>query len=186
MERDRNFAREVEERSGQNIRLCFQCQKCFAGCPVLEYGDYTPNGIIRLVQYGEKEKVLSSKAVWFCVSCMTCGARCPNEIDMSAVMDTLREMSIEAGLAHEADRRVVVLHEEFIRSIKMWGRIHEVSFFVPYMLRSMDLFGNIASGILLMARGKFPLLPEQIEGIDEIRDMFEKAYKTKGQLTGKA
>ena len=144
--------------------------------------DYKPNRIIRMIQYGQREKVLSSRAVWLCVSCMTCGVRCPNEIDMSAVMDTLREMSIEDGYAHEAEKRVVVLHEEFVRNVKMWGRLHEVTFFMPYMVRSLDIFSNMASGIALMARGKLPLIPKQIKGIEEIRKLYDEAYKTKGEL----
>ncbi len=180
-----NLAQEIESRSGQNIRLCYQCLKCFVGCPVCTYMDYKPNSLIRMIQYGQKDKVLKSHAIWLCVSCMTCGVRCPNEIDMSVVMDTLREMSIEAGYAHEAERRVVVLHEEFVRNIKLWGRLHEVSFFIPHMIRSLDLFGNAASGLALMIRGKLPMIPKQIEGIEEIWDMYDRAYKTTGQLAEK-
>ena len=182
MEMDKHFCEEVQERSGQNIKLCYQCLKCSVGCPVSSYMDYKPNRIIRMIQYGQREKVLSSRAVWLCVSCMTCGVRCPNEIDMSAVMDTLREMSIEDGYAHEAEKRVVVLHEEFVRNVKMWGRLHEVTFFMPYMARSLDLFSNMASGIALMARGKLPLIPKQIKGIEEIWKLYDEAYKTKGEL----
>ncbi len=185
MKTDRKFADEVQDRSGQNIRLCYQCLKCSVGCPLSSCMDFGPNRLIRMIQYGEKEKVLKSHAVWLCVSCMTCGARCPNEIDMSAVMDTLREMSMEEGHAHEAESGVVILHEEFVRSVKYWGRLHEVTFFVPYIVRSLDLFTNALSGIHLMARGKLPLIPTQIKGIEEFWDLYEKAYKTKGQLAGK-
>ena len=180
-----SFGREIEERSGQNIKLCYQCLKCFVGCPVARYMDIKPNSVIRMIQYGMRDQVLKSHAIWLCVSCMTCGARCPNEIDMSAIMDTLREMSIESGCAYEAERRVVILHEEFVRSVKLWGRLHEVSFFVPYIVRSLDLFSNAISGIQLMARGKLPLIPTQIKGIEEIRKLYDEAYKTKGQLARK-
>lgn len=182
MKRDRNFLSEVEERSGQKIRLCYQCLKCFVGCPVSKYMDHNPNSVIRMIQYGMRQKVLSSRAVWLCVSCMTCGVRCPNGIDMSAVMDTLREMSQEAGLALDADSKVVQLHEEFIRSIKMWGRLHEVTFFIPYMARSLDMLSNAVSGVLLISKGKLPFIPKQIEGIEEIRKLYDAANKTKGEL----
>lgn len=182
MKIDKDFIKEVQERSGQNIKTCYQCLKCSVGCPIFPYMEFKPNSVIRLIQYGEREKVLRSSSIWLCVSCMTCGARCPNEIDMSAVMDTLREMSIEDNYAHEAERRVVILHEEFVRSVKMWGRLHEVTFFIPYMVRSLDLFSNMGTALALMPRGKFPMMPKQIEGIEEIRQLFDRAYKTKGQL----
>ena len=185
MERQKSFADEVIERSGQDVRLCYQCLKCFAGCPVSQFMDYKPNGVIRMIQYGERDRVLSSHAIWLCVSCMTCGVRCPNEIDMSEVFDTLREMSIESGLAYESERNVVILHEEFVRNVKMWGRLHESTFFMPYIVRSMDLFSNAISGVQLMLRGKLPMIPGQIRGIDEIRKLYDEAYKTKGQLADK-
>ena len=178
---DSGFSREVEERSGQKINLCYQCLKCFAGCPVSRYMDYKPNGVIRLVQYGEREKVLKSHAIWLCVSCKTCGVRCPNGVDMSQVMDTLREMSWKAGLAYEAEKRVVILHEEFVRSIKLWGRLHEMSFFVPYMLRSRDFFTNMASAPKLMLRRKLPLLPTRIKGIAEVRKVFAGTHEAGGE-----
>ena len=182
MKTDKNFAKEVERRSGQNISACYQCLKCAVGCTVRNHMDHKVNSIIRMVQYGQKEKVLSSHSIWLCVSCMTCGARCPNEVDMSQVFDTLREMSIEEGLAYESEANVVMLHEEFVRNVKMWGRLHESSFFLPYIARSLDFFSNAVSGILLFVRGKLPLTPTQIKGMDEMRKLYDEAYKTKGQL----
>lgn len=179
---DKSFLTEVKERSEQNLDLCYQCLKCYAGCPVSRHMDYKPNNVIRMIQYGRREAVLKSHAIWLCVSCMTCGVRCPNEIDMSEVMDTLREMSLEEGLAFKSEAWVVKLHQEFLRSVKLWGRLHEVTFFVAYMLRSFDLFSNMASGIKLFSRGKLPFFPKKIGGIDEIRKLFKGAYKTKGQL----
>jgi heterodisulfide reductase subunit C len=173
MKIDRSFAREVEERSRQNIKLCFQCLKCFVGCPVAAHMEFKPNSVIRMIQYGLREKVLKSHAIWLCVSCMTCGVRCPNEIDMGAVFDTLRGMSVEAGYSYESERNVVMLHEEFIRSVKMWGRLHEASFFMTYMGRSFD-FSNVASAPALLSRGKLRLLPTQIEGIEEVRGLIAK------------
>ena len=181
----KSFAAEVQQRSGQNIKPCYQCLKCSVGCTVAGHADYGPNAVIRMVQYGQKEKVLSSHMIWLCVSCMTCGVRCPNGIDLSSVMDTLREMSIEEGLAHEVERKVVILHEEFVRSIKFWGRLHEITFFVPHIARSMDVFSNLVSGIQLMARGKLPMIPKQIRSIEEIWDIYDETYKTKGQLAGR-
>jgi heterodisulfide reductase subunit C len=141
-----------------------------------------PHALIRQIQYGEREKVLKSRSVWLCVSCMTCGVRCPNEVDMSAVMDTLREMSLEHGYAIGADKRVVMLHQEFVRSIKFWGRLHEASFFVAYMARSLDILSNMPSGITLISKGKIPIVPRPIKGIKELRKMHARAYKTKAQL----
>ena len=174
MKIDNSFGKEVEERSKQNIRLCYQCLKCFVGCPVANHMEFKPNSVIRMIQYGLREKVLKSHAIWLCVSCMTCGVRCPNEIDMSVVMDTLREMSIEAGYSHESEKNVVLAHEEWVRSIKIWGRIHEVTFFMAYMARSLD-FSLMSSAPALVLRGKTPFIPRRIEGIKDVRKIFSES-----------
>ena len=178
MKVDRFFAREVEERSGQNLQLCYQCVKCSVGCPTARYMDYTPNVLIRLIQYGQREMVLKSHAIWLCVACWTCGTRCPNEIDMGVVMDTLREMAIESGFL--ADRNIVMLHQEFILSIRQFGRIHEATMLALYKLRSGDFTTDLGPALKLFLRRKIPLLPSRIRGIDEIRKIFEKTYKPLG------
>jgi heterodisulfide reductase subunit C len=38
--------------------------------------------------------VLESKAIWLCAGCQTCASRCPQDINVTGVMDSLR---IEAG-----------------------------------------------------------------------------------------
>ncbi len=191
MVKEKTFAEEVQERSGQNITRCYLCLKCFVGCPMAPYMDIKPHTVIRMIQYGQKKELLKSRTIWLCVSCMTCGVRCPNGIDISAVMDTLKEMSVEEGLAHVSEKRIVVLHEEFLRSVKMWGRLHEMTFYMPLLFRTLDkvkaldLVSTFRSAVLLLSRLKLPFLPKQIKGIREIRKLYSKAYKTKGQMIGK-
>ena len=175
MEIDQTFAREIEERSGQNLRLCYQCIKCSVGCPTATYMDHNPNALIRLIQYGQEERVLASHAIWLCVSCWTCGTRCPNEIDMGIIMDTLREMALERGIV--ADRNVVLLHQEFAESIRRMGRVHEASMLAFYKLKSRDFMTDLGPGLKLFLKGKIPILPSRIKGIKDIRNIFEKAYR---------
>lgn len=179
LSRDRYFAEEIISASGQNIKLCYQCLKCFAGCTMAEYMEKKPNGILRLIQYGEKEVVLSHKDIWHCVSCKKCAVRCPNDIDMSVVFDTLRELSLEHGLAYESERKIPIIHEEFVRTLELFGRVHEAFFFVMYMARSLDLFSNLPSGLKLFSRWKLPILPSRNRDIVEIRNMYKKIYGPK-------
>ena len=191
MAKDKTFIEEVEARSGQNLKLCYQCLKCFVGCPMTPYMDYKINSLIRMIQYGEREKLLSSHTIWLCVSCMTCGVRCPNNIDIGAIIDALKEMSVEEGLAYKAEKKIVVFHEEFVRSVKMWGRLHEMTFYIPLMLRTLnkskvpDLLSTIRSAVLLLSRFKLPFIPKRIKNIKEINKLYKEGQKTKGQLVGK-
>ncbi|MBU3931784.1 MAG: heterodisulfide reductase subunit C, partial [Proteobacteria bacterium] len=53
---ENSFLEEVVEASGVDIRACYQCQKCSAGCPVVTAMDILPNQVIRQIQYGRREK----------------------------------------------------------------------------------------------------------------------------------
>ena len=171
-----SFLREVQDRYGENLRLCYQCLKCTSGCPTAPYMDFNPNIIVRMIQWGLKQEVLESKAIWLCVSCEACGTRCPNEIDIGVLMDALREMSLEQGYRAE-EKGIVALHNAFMASIRRGGRVHEATMLMEYKLRSGDYWTDLIPGMKLFMKGKIPLFPRRIKGMDSIREMYRKAQK---------
>ena len=170
------FLEEAKEKSGEDLSLCYQCLKCTAGCPTAPYMDIRPNQIIRMIQMGMKREVLGSNAIWLCVSCETCGTRCPNEIDIGVLMDMLREMAIEEGIPPK-DKNIYLLHEAFVQSIKRGGRVHEATMLIDYKLRSKDFLTDLIPGMMLFLKGKIPLLPSLVKGRSEIKRIFEKCSK---------
>ena len=46
-----SLAAEVNERSGAGLNRCYHCRTCGNGCPFVQAMDYTPNQVIRLVQF---------------------------------------------------------------------------------------------------------------------------------------
>lgn len=170
---DSSFLEDVKRRSGEDLNLCYQCLKCTAGCPTAPYMDIKPNNIIRMIQIGMKKEVLGSSAIWLCVSCETCGTRCPNEIDIGVIMDTLREMALKEGI-EPREKNIYLLHETFIKSIERLGRVHEATMLMEYKLRSKDILTDLGSGLVLFLKGKIPILPSLIKGRHEIKDIFEK------------
>ncbi len=90
----------IKEISGEDVRACYQCGKCTAGCPLASSMDLMPNQILRLIQVGEHEQALSARAIWWCASCLTCAARCPKEVDPARVMDALRTILMRRGITH--------------------------------------------------------------------------------------
>jgi heterodisulfide reductase subunit C len=173
-----SFLEEAKKRSGENLSLCYQCLKCTAGCPTAPYMDIRPNNVIRMIQMGNKEAVLGSSAIWLCVSCETCGTRCPNEIDIGVLMDTLREMALEEGIQAK-EKNIHLLHEAFVQSIKRGGRVHEATMLIDYKLRSKDFMTDFFPGMMLFLKGKIPLFPSLIKGRQEIKRIFEKCSKGK-------
>ena len=173
---DLQFLEEVRKRSGEEISLCYQCLKCTAGCPTAPYMDILPNTIIRMIQMGMKEEVLRSSAIWLCVSCETCGTRCPNRIDIGILMDTLREMAVEEKVPAK-EKRIHLLHETFIQSIKRGGRVHEATMLMEYKWKSKDFLTDLVPGMLLFMKGKIPLLPSLVKEKQEMKRIFERCMR---------
>ena len=87
----RSFKERVEELSGENLDLCFQCGACSGGCPMTQEMDLLPSKVIRMAQLG-LEEVLESTTIWTCMTCFSCEVRCPRGIDVANVMEALRQL----------------------------------------------------------------------------------------------
>ncbi len=168
------FLQQVMEESGQPINLCYQCRKCSAGCPMVEEFDFPPNMVMRMVQLGQRDELLRSKAIWMCISCETCGARCPNEIKIAPVMDCLRAACLAEGVV-PADPVTVALHTSFTESIKTFGRVHEATMLMKYKLRSKNLTADLDVGLKLFLKGKIPLLPKKTKNVRKVKEIFQAA-----------
>jgi heterodisulfide reductase subunit C2 len=98
---DPNFKFEIAKLpGGENIKKCFACGTCTAGCPVFHVEhEYNPRKIIRMILLGMREQVLSSKIIWLCSQCYTCSANCPQDVDFSHIMMALRNLAVREGHA---------------------------------------------------------------------------------------
>ena len=174
----KNLVESISEESGQDVSTCYQCRKCTAGCPVAEYMDYPPNALHRLIQYGRKEELLRSSAIWLCVGCETCGQRCPNTIYTSRVVDILKQMAVEEG-AKSGAKSITALHKAFLSGIRRTGRMHELSLILEMRLRSGGYFKDMKLGIDMFRKGKLSLIPGRIKNTKDVKAMFKKAGREK-------
>jgi heterodisulfide reductase subunit C len=86
------------EPGGENIKRCFSCGTCTAGCPVREVTDrYNPRKIIRMALLGMKKEVLSSQFIWLCSSCYTCFERCPQDVKIPELMNAIKNIAVREG-----------------------------------------------------------------------------------------
>ena len=85
------LAQEVTDLCRENLFGCYQCGTCSAGCPYVEDMDLTPDEVIRYVIL-DRPEVLSSKTIWLCSACFTCAERCPRDINITKIMEALRQI----------------------------------------------------------------------------------------------
>jgi len=168
------FVRQVEQRSGAKVSACLQCHKCSTGCPVGPEMDLLPSQVMRLVVLGEERETLGLRSIWLCASCEACTTRCPMEIDIAAVMDTLRMMAVERRAA-DARARSRDFNRAFLTSVRWHARVFEMGMMVLYKLRSGDLFADIGKVPKMLVKGKLSLLPHFSSAAREVRKVFERA-----------
>ncbi len=132
-----SLSQEVISRSGQPLAACYQCRRCAAGCAVGdETGFFTPDRLIRAILLGDRNLALSNELVWKCVSCYTCGTRCPNEIQTARITETLKKMAKEAHI-EPIKPEVAYFHDAFIQSGVRWGRVNEMEFMGIYEMKNL-------------------------------------------------
>ena len=169
---DRDFIRQVEEESGQTVSRCYQCGNCTAGCPMNFAYDYPVHRVMRLIQTGQREAVLSCKSIWYCATCETCTARCPNNIEVATIMDVCRHMA-------QREKRfdvwpVRMFGQSFLKTVELFGRAYEAGLMGAYMAGTMRPFTDIDLIPKVLPKGKLPLLPHAIKGRKEVAAIFKR------------
>ncbi len=123
---DLRFRDEIASHpGGENIRRCFACGTCAAGCPVTEVdSDYNCRRIIRQILLGMREEVLSSPLIWLCLVCYRCYVRCPQEVNFTDIMRVLRYLAVKEKRVspetfekiNELDRFSQVVRHDLVKS----------------------------------------------------------------------
>jgi len=175
IEYDASFPSEVKTASGAIIDRCYQCLTCSLGCPSAFAMDYLPNQIVRMVQLGLKQRVLTSSTIWVCANCEACATRCPNQVDIVSLMDALREMALREGAVKET--AVAAFHQAFLDNVRRWGRQHELFLMLTLKLKTKDFFSDLDLGIRMFRKGKFKMLPQRLKETREVRAIFQRTEK---------
>jgi len=119
-ELDPQFKYEVAEKpGGENLKACFACGVCTAGCPVSEIDEsYNPRKIIRMAILGMRKEVLSSDLIWLCSLCYTCYAHCPQNVKFTDIMGVLRDMAVKEGFVDPSFLKQIKEIDHFSQKVR--------------------------------------------------------------------
>ncbi len=148
----------MSKTSVKDPALCYKCGKCSAGCPVAENMDLLPHQLMHCLATGQEEKAMKSKTIWSCAGCFTCAVRCPNGIDITSVMDEIRQKAVEEGIKCPSPD-VLAFHENFIRDLIRRGRIFELRMMGEYNMRMRKPFHNAKLGLGMFRKRKLHVMP---------------------------
>ena len=151
-----SFVNEIASvPGGEGIRLCIQCGTCTASCPNVDRMEHTPSQLIALARAGLRDEVLSSNAMWYCLSCYLCTVRCPRGIKQTELMHTLEYLAVQEGLSHRGTR-TPTMYRSFNHFACSLGSLPEFGFMTWFYLLANPLraWRMIPVAISLLRRGR--------------------------------
>jgi heterodisulfide reductase subunit C len=84
------------------------------------------------------------------------------EVDLPAIMDTLRGESLRQNLVHRRARDIVAFHASFLDVIGRFGRLWEVGLVAEYKLRTRHFWQDVLLVPAMLKRGKLSLWPHHV------------------------
>ena len=169
------LATAIREISDVDVNLCFQCGRCAAGCPVAYAMDYPPAQLIHAARLGLDDLVLGSKTIWLCAACETCTTRCPQEVDIAAVMDAAKILAVRRGV-EPAIGQVRSFHQAALATIRWFGRMWEAGMLASLKLRTAQYTKDLQLGRRMLRNRKLKLLPS-LSGARRARRIFARVKR---------
>jgi len=170
------LTRGLQNLTGENVMLCYQCKKCTLGCPSVYTMKMKPHELMRAIQLGLEEEIYWSGTIWICLSCETCNTRCPQDINILRVIDGLREMSKNMNY-YNPQPFVPALHRIFMALVERFGKIYELGLALAINLRMLTPFKDIDMAYPMLSRGKLKLLPHKSRGAKELQQVMARIRK---------
>jgi quinone-modifying oxidoreductase subunit QmoC len=96
---DTRLLQEMKEYGAVGIEKCFNCGNCTAICPLTNDEHPFPRNMIRMVQVGQKEKLVYKIDPWLCYYCGDCSDTCPKGAEPAETM-----MAVRRWLTAQYDR----------------------------------------------------------------------------------
>jgi heterodisulfide reductase subunit C len=170
------LVRRVNAGANTNASKCYQCKRCSIGCPVAQFGDLHPAQIMRAVQLGDIDAAAASRFIWLCTGCETCTTRCPQGIDIAAVMDELRKIAHAESMVN-SDAPFANVLKLNLDSMKRWGRMYEIELLaLDKLTRPSSMMADMGLGMKMFMKGKISLLPERGD-VKQMKRMVAEAQR---------
>ena len=167
---------------GEGIKVCIQCGTCTASCPNADLMEHTPSELIAMARAGMREEVLSSNAMWYCLSCYMCTVRCPRGIQQTGLMHALEYLSIRAGLVH-AKTLTPTMYRLFNHYCSM-GNLSELWFMTRFYLQTNPFraWRMIPVALNLLKRGRLSIKSRKLTaaGSNQLQAILKKAESLGG------
>jgi heterodisulfide reductase subunit C len=180
---DLTLLHEVASRTPGDSRLemCIQCGSCGGSCPAGADMDHTPRMLFALLRAGMRQAALKSNTPWMCISCYHCVVRCPQDVHITDVMYTLKNMAIEAKLCQDAT--APDFSQTFVDMVEDYGRSFELGLASRHYLKHFPLrLPSMAPmGISMLAKQRMGLAPKRIKQLKQLKAILQRAKELEAE-----
>ena len=165
----------IAKEAGVNLKDCYQCGKCTAGCPLADGMDLMPREVIRYLQLGAIDVVLEAKTPWICAQCVVCSSRCPQNVDICSTMRAVRLASKHAGKRPlpEAD----IFDDEFIANVRAHGVSNEQYLAAAYNVKSGHFVQDMGNATRMLKRRMVGVSMHNTKGRANVAALVDRALE---------
>jgi heterodisulfide reductase subunit C len=161
-----------------HLEMCIQCGTCGGSCPSGTAMNHTPRAIFAMLRAGMREEVMKSNTPWMCVSCYYCTVRCPQDIHITDVMYTLKNMALKSKMVQ--DSTASDFSKTFIHYVEDYGRSFEIGLAGIQNVTHLRLATRLPSMVpmalgMLIKKGMSPLPPKRIKGMNDLKKILNRA-----------
>jgi heterodisulfide reductase subunit B len=132
-----------------------------------EHMDLLPHQVMRSIQFDD-EQLLEVNTAWICAACETCTTRCPQGLDITAVMDVLRIEARRHGIKPPVPE-VELFTRVFLRAIGTLGRLYEAGLMLAMNALTLRPLKDMDLGMQMILKRKIRLLPEFVRPPRRVR-----------------
>lgn len=177
-----SFRQEIEAISGFKTSICYQCSKCSAGCPMADFMDLKTAQVMHSIRLNREDVVLNCNAIWLCVGCETCSARCPQRVEPADAMNAARILALKKGIKPTV-KEIGIYYKVFIGSMWLNGKIHDLSVVALTSLLTGRIVEDIPLAMQLFLHGRVKLPPLPFSGSSGFRKIRGKALAREKEIS---
>jgi len=169
------LSHKIAAAAGVTLHDCYQCGKCSAGCPMAEAMDLQPRQMVRLLQLGMADDLLKSRSIWLCATCHMCMDRCPNSIDIPALVEQARYEAARRKLC--AVPEVGKFNRIFLENVKNFGKSQETILEGAYNIMTGNFIQDLGSVPHMLRHGIVGPELHTVREREALRKLVENAQK---------
>ena len=176
------LARNLQNVTGENVMLCYQCKKCTLGCPSAYDMKMKPHELMRAAQLGLAEQIHWSGTLWICISCETCNTRCPQKINILRIIHGLREFALARKVDYYNPYPAIPgFHRLFMSLVARFGTMYEMALALLINLRMLTPLKDIDLAAVMLRKGKLKVFPRSSRGAKELGQVMARIRRLEAE-----